>query len=229
MTLALVRHGRTEWNRRRLMQGRSDVPLDDHGRAQAHAIAHLLATVALAPGDDSPADSRARPGGTRARPADSRARPAGAQPHEPAPWSRIVASPLARARETAEIIADHLDPESTGLRIGVDDRLIERDYGLAEGMPAEEARARWPHHDFPGAEPQSATIARALTVIGQLRGEGHPAVVVAHGTLIRLAVTELTGSPCPRVLNGEALLLDGTDGGFAVRRLRAEAPPAPVR
>lgn len=33
MTVALVRHGRTAWNLARLMQGRSDVPLDAHGRA----------------------------------------------------------------------------------------------------------------------------------------------------------------------------------------------------
>lgn len=31
--LALVRHGRTDWNRRGLLQGSSDIPLDDAGTA----------------------------------------------------------------------------------------------------------------------------------------------------------------------------------------------------
>ncbi len=43
MTLALVRHGRTDWNRDDLLQGSSDIPLDDTGRAQAHEAARALA------------------------------------------------------------------------------------------------------------------------------------------------------------------------------------------
>lgn len=43
MKLALVRHGRTAWNHERRMQGRSDIPLDNHGREQAEAAGRLLA------------------------------------------------------------------------------------------------------------------------------------------------------------------------------------------
>jgi len=47
-----VRHGRTAWNALRRFQGRSDIPLDEEGRAQARALAvHLAAErfdVALA-------------------------------------------------------------------------------------------------------------------------------------------------------------------------------------
>ena len=43
VTLALVRHGRTDWNRDDLLQGSSDIPLDDTGRAQAHEAARALA------------------------------------------------------------------------------------------------------------------------------------------------------------------------------------------
>lgn len=42
-TLLLVRHGRTAANRRRLMQGVTDVPLDDLGWRQARRIAGRLA------------------------------------------------------------------------------------------------------------------------------------------------------------------------------------------
>lgn len=41
--LALVRHGQTDWNVRDLLQGSSDVPLNDTGRAQAFEAGHLLA------------------------------------------------------------------------------------------------------------------------------------------------------------------------------------------
>ena len=44
-TLYLVRHGRTAGNYRRLLQGRSDVPLDGHGRRQAACIAGRLAAL----------------------------------------------------------------------------------------------------------------------------------------------------------------------------------------
>lgn len=44
MELVCVRHGRTAWNEVRRFQGRTDVPLDAEGRAQAQALgAHLRA------------------------------------------------------------------------------------------------------------------------------------------------------------------------------------------
>ena len=41
--LILIRHGETAWNRERRMQGQTDTPLSDIGRAQAQAVGERLA------------------------------------------------------------------------------------------------------------------------------------------------------------------------------------------
>jgi uncharacterized phosphatase len=43
LLLYLVRHGETDWNLQRRIQGSTDVPLNDHGRAQAKRAGQLLA------------------------------------------------------------------------------------------------------------------------------------------------------------------------------------------
>jgi len=42
MRLILVRHGQTDWNRERRVQGLSDLALNEIGRRQAEALAHAL-------------------------------------------------------------------------------------------------------------------------------------------------------------------------------------------
>lgn len=40
--LYVIRHGKTDWNNLRLMQGRVDIPLNEEGRADAFKIASSI-------------------------------------------------------------------------------------------------------------------------------------------------------------------------------------------
>ena len=42
MKLYLIRHGQTEWNRSRKLQGQADIPLNSAGRAEAEKLAVAL-------------------------------------------------------------------------------------------------------------------------------------------------------------------------------------------
>lgn len=45
MKLYIIRHGETEWNRQKLLQGQSDVPLNDYGRELARTTADAIKDI----------------------------------------------------------------------------------------------------------------------------------------------------------------------------------------
>ena len=116
-------------------------------------------------------------------------------------WSAVVSSPLVRARETAEIIADGL-----GAPLGpAYDELVERDYGRHEGQPDDAAKKA-----DPSVETLDAVVARGvagLNRIGEELGDRH-VVVVAHGSIIRYTLARLAGAPMPTILNSRLCTLE---------------------
>lgn len=174
-TLALVRHGRTEWNALNRFQGQVDIPLDDEGRAQAARTAEALVSF---------------------------------------PAGRLVASPLGRAQETARIIGARLElPEPE-----IVPEVIERGYGPFEGASVFETLATHPDHYYPGAEPEEAVAERGAKALRTLLADERDAVVVTHGTLLRLALGTLTDNPhFHRFGNADVVLLSDDHDGSPLR------------
>ncbi|MFJ5957716.1 histidine phosphatase family protein [Paenarthrobacter sp. NPDC092416] len=166
-TFALVRHGQTDWNAERRLQGATDIPLNDVGRGQARDAVEVLSDYE---------------------------------------WDAIVSSPLSRAAETADLIAD-------GLSLTVARRvpeLTERSFGPAEGLQAgPELEALRIPGGFRGAESDHEAASRGMTALEELAQEfaGQRVLVVAHGTLIRLTLGQAIGRTLDSVQNAELNLV----------------------
>lgn len=122
---------------------------------------------------------------------------------QPETFHAIYSSPLARARETAELIA-----APHGLPIRFDDRLMERHLGEWTGLTGDEVNGRYPERADgnwrvvgpPGGENQTALIARAAAVFADILA-AHPqdtVAVVSHGGLLTVGVGHLLGVPPER-------------------------------
>jgi probable phosphoglycerate mutase len=111
--------------------------------------------------------------------------------------TRVVSSPLRRARETAAAIA-----EPHTLAVGVDDRLIELDYGDWDGVPlrdlAPDGWARWradPAFTPPGGESLVDVAGRIASFCDDtLAAADQHIVAVSHVSPIKAAVSWALGA-----------------------------------
>lgn len=112
--------------------------------------------------------------------------------HIEAPITAAYTTPLQRARETADIVADLLR-----LPIIVEHDLREPDYGAADGKPWTDVvaafgriPAQYPDHPIaPGAETWSSYLQRATTVLRGIlaRHVGGTVLIVGHGETVTAA------------------------------------------
>jgi probable phosphoglycerate mutase len=142
----------------------------------------------------------------------------------------VLSSPLGRALLTARpaAAARNLEPE-------IDERLRELDFGEWEGRTLSEIREQDPEtvrrfeesaeHGFPGGEPLHEGADRGLEVFAGLSRShaGGTVLVVAHNTLLRLALCRMLGVELgqyrrlmPRVLNGALSEVRFTESGGAL-------------
>ena len=95
----------------------------------------------------------------------------------------FLCSPLSRARQTADAISGE-----TGMPYKTDDRLIEHDFGVFEGVnrfDAEYQKAKREYFvRYPGGESFFDLAARVYPLIKEL--EGKNALLVTHGGICRI-------------------------------------------
>lgn len=106
----------------------------------------------------------------------------------------LLASPLLRARRTAEIVGARL-----GLPVAFDERFVESDRGRWQGMTVEEIaredpddwaafQAGEPDFRFPGGESLAEHQDRVVAALVDVTQSGRlPALVVCHGGTISVA------------------------------------------
>ncbi len=109
----------------------------------------------------------------------------------------VITSPLIRARDTAQAIAD-----ATGAPLTVDERLTEVDYGPFEGLDRAAAREQigapfdaWRDDPFgapvPGMEPLDEALHRARAATADaIAAHDHP-VIVGHQGILRIVLVAL--------------------------------------
>lgn len=194
-TFTFVRHGQTDWNFQKRIQGSTDVPLNETGREQARESGRVLA------------ERR---------------------------WDGVVASPLSRAHETAEIIAAELGIDEVELV----PELVERSYGEVEGLNAEQIAERFPGHPknvVPGRERRSEVVARVLPALEALAEEhpGESLIVVSHGGVIGSLIRYVTDRALPQqgqmIPNGSAHDFVVDDGHLSIAEFNGEAIPGEIR
>jgi broad specificity phosphatase PhoE len=110
----------------------------------------------------------------------------------------IVASPLSRARVTAEIVA-----EALGLPVGFDEDLREVAFGEQEGQPMGDWYDDWiaGRYTPAGAEGFVALLGRAVAAVNRATAKPAPVLVVAHGALFRALRLALGHEPNVRTPN----------------------------
>jgi probable phosphoglycerate mutase len=114
----------------------------------------------------------------------------------------VVASPLARTRQTAQAAADAL-----GLPVEIDEGFRETDFGIWDGHTFAEVRERWPEElqawlaspsvQPPGGESFDAVAERVLAARDQVleRHARRTVLVVSHVTPIKTLIRDALGAP----------------------------------
>ncbi len=118
-----------------------------------------------------------------------------------ADWDLVLSSPLSRARDTATTVAAEL-----GLNLVVVPELIERSFGVAEGMSHSEWRTLYESHaEIPGIESLEALQTRSEALLRLLATEydGQRVLAVSHGALIRKLMKIISSGVYP--LDGDRL------------------------
>ncbi len=146
------------------------------------------------------------------------------------PIAALYASPLKRARETAEIVASRL-----GLPLEERPDLVERDIGELGGLTRDQIRARYPDYararagekvtfDMAGLEPDDHFEERVRRITGAIiqAHSGETVAAVTHGGVIGAFVRDTLRMPVVRpapfnIANCSITTVEVMDSAFDVR------------
>ncbi|PWI59000.1 hypothetical protein BM613_01325 [Sulfoacidibacillus thermotolerans] len=105
-------------------------------------------------------------------------------------WDQIVTSPLGRAKETAQIIAQHLHLGE----VETIEQLAERDVGNGTGFTPEQFRLAQTEGRLVGIETHDQVKDRAMAALQLLvmRYKAKRVIAVSHGAVINAVLAELS-------------------------------------
>jgi probable phosphoglycerate mutase len=162
--ICFIRHGETDWNVEKRIQGHTDIELNETGRSQALAMAFNAAH------------------------------------HR---FHAIYSSDLARAKETARVLAQREDHEVKLLP-----QLRERHYGIFQGITAAQGAVRYPaayahymardlDYDFENGESLCGFAERVVEGIEWLlrHHSGQTIAAVSHSGVLDILYRRATGRP----------------------------------
>ncbi|MCL2109760.1 MAG: histidine phosphatase family protein [Oscillospiraceae bacterium] len=151
MKICLIRHGETDWNVARKLQGREDILLNKNGILQAKQCGLALSDTL---------------------------------------WRAIITSPLLRAKQTADIMADVLEIQD----VFSDDGFIERDYGKASGLSEIERKTLFPDGKYEGMEEWETLRDRVCSSVVKYAAEFYPhnIIIISHGGAINSVLAQLS-------------------------------------
>jgi len=135
----------------------------------------------------------------------------------------LVVSPMQRARQTAEPVV-----RARGLVPRFDADFRERDFGVFEGLTADEAALQFPElaarnvayrwdEQPPGAEATRAVVDRVARGLAQLRAhhDGQTVLLVSHGFVVRCLRYLIDGLSADEFFAAERI----PNGAFLARQL----------
>ncbi|QVK17044.1 histidine phosphatase family protein [Mycoplasmatota bacterium] len=149
--ITLVRHGQTDYNKNRIIQGQIDIPLNSLGKEQAVKTSNHFKNESI---------------------------------------DLIISSPLIRAYETAQIIANEINYTNDIL---IDKAFIERNFGQADGKEISLCIEKVHQEEITGLELSSQLKKRMIDGILKVvkENENKNIVIVCHSHSIKAVLSAL--------------------------------------
>ena len=225
MEIFLVRHGETEWNRQRRLQGRTDIPLNDTGLAEARRAAKALQDVSFDRIFTSPLQ--------RARKTAEIIRGSREIPITEEPKLIEVSFGVGEGISVGCLSGERIEGFANSKALSVSESSGSLASSEIEAIRAAVLRFfRDPGHYEPvaGAESIAEVKARALAFLDVLRpleGSCERVLVTAHGGIIRAILDVIENLPDEDFWHGALLPNCGAavaelrDGKYSVRGVEA--------